>query len=73
MTSITKVKILGDSSKLRSFCLSPSLKPRVLFSSSFLLFYESINSKLVPYLNTNLDINVARTESGYIFVNFGPI
>lgn len=68
MTSITKVKNTRRFIQIRKFLfISVAKAARSFFLLLFLLFYESINLKLVPYLNTNLDINVARTESGYIF------
>lgn len=68
MTSITKVKNTRRFIQIRKFLfISVAKAVRSFLLLLFLLFYESINSKLVPYLNTNLDINVARTESGYIF------
>lgn len=68
MTSITKVKNTRRFIQFKKFLfISVAKAVRSFLLLLFLLFYESINSKLVPYLNTNLDINVARTESGYIF------
>lgn len=67
MTSTTKVKNTRRFIQIRKFLFISVAKAARSFLLLLLLFYESINSKLVPYLNTNLDINVARTESGYIF------